>query len=161
MTRDDDHSSRATRYLARWRAMNARQRWQCMVALWQLPLIRLSLRLFGFRKTQRMWADVALSQPGPCDPEQRIRLAHATADAIALAARRRWVRANCLPQSLLLVRMLRRHGIHPVLRLGARQSEAIGFEAHAWVELDGVEIGAGSLGHAPFVGPRAASSADH
>ncbi len=55
-------------------------------------------------------------------------------------ARSLFVRATCLEQSLVLCWMLRRRGMNPVLRVGARK-EADHFEAHAWVELGGIVLG--------------------
>lgn len=144
-------SSRLARYAARWRQLDGRQRRQFMVALWQLPLIRLSLRLFGFKRSRRFWViEGARRAQHPVAHSERLAEAQRTAEAIALAARRDWVRANCLPQALLLIRMLGKLGIDAELHLGVRKSETAGIEAHAWVTLDGAELGSGAMGHQPF-----------
>lgn len=45
----------------------------------------------------------------------------------------------CLPRSLTLMYVLARRGIATELRLGARIA-GTGFEAHAWVEHDGIAL---------------------
>ncbi|WP_409527722.1 lasso peptide biosynthesis B2 protein [Rhizobium lusitanum] len=45
---------------------------------------------------------------------------------------------GCLPRSIATAMLCRIHGVWPVWRAGARQEP---FEAHAWVEADGVPIG--------------------
>ena len=46
--------------------------------------------------------------------------------------------------------MLRRRGMNPELRIGARK-EAERFEAHAWVELDGAVLDCGGSEHLHFM----------
>jgi hypothetical protein len=48
-------------------------------------------------------------------------------------------RATCLPRSVVLWALLRRHGVDAELKLGVRRGDR-GFEAHAWVELEGVAL---------------------
>jgi hypothetical protein len=57
--------------------------------------------------------------------------------------------ATCLRQSLLIYWLLRRRGFDPELKLGVRKEQA-GFDAHAWVELQGVALGQADLAHSPF-----------
>ena len=45
---------------------------------------------------------------------------------------------TCLPKSLALAWMLRRRGVSAAVRIGVRT--AGGFEAHAWVEVEGVAL---------------------
>ena len=46
--------------------------------------------------------------------------------------------ATCLPQSLALARLLRDSGIEAVVRIGGIPRTP--FEAHAWVESNGIEL---------------------
>jgi hypothetical protein len=58
-------------------------------------------------------------------------------------------RPRCLVRSLVIEAMLHRHGEPAVLRLGARRQSV--FEAHAWVELDGVALNDTAPSFIPFV----------
>jgi hypothetical protein len=56
-------------------------------------------------------------------------------------------RFNCLPKALTLFTLLHRAGYPAVLRIGALPRGAmglIGFNAHAWIELDGAPLGEGA-----------------
>ena len=64
-------------------------------------------------------------------------------------------RAKCLPRSVALWTLLRRHGYDPQLQIGVRNGVR-GFEAHAWVELDGIALGQNAADRA-FVPLRAAA----
>ena len=55
------------------------------------------------------------------------------------AARHLFLRTNCLEQSLVVCWLLHRRGIPAALRIGARKQEGR-FEAHAWVELNGIVL---------------------
>lgn len=72
------------------------------------------------------------------DPEAR---AHAEqlARMVQIAAGRSPLRPSCLDRSLVLWVLLRRHGYSSTLRIGARK-EGTRFEAHAWVEVNGVVV---------------------
>jgi hypothetical protein len=70
------------------------------------------------------------------------------------AARHLFFRPNCLEQSLTLWWLLQRRRIAAELRFGARKQEGR-FEAHAWVEVDGVRVSETEGAHihfAPFNG---------
>lgn len=47
--------------------------------------------------------------------------------------------ASCLPQSLVVQRLLRAQGIPTTIRIGVRKSSGL-LDAHAWVEHDGLPI---------------------
>jgi hypothetical protein len=58
-----------------------------------------------------------------------------------LATRRRWpLGTACLQRALLRYALLRRHGIQPRFVIGVRPGGRDGFEAHAWLTLDGAPI---------------------
>ena len=59
---------------------------------------------------------------------------------VLAAARQSFFRATCLERSLVLWRLLARLGIASQLRIGVRKT-GDKFEAHAWVEHEGVAIG--------------------
>lgn len=63
--------------------------------------------------------------------------------AEALAAVRRAgnrIGAPCLPQSVALAALLRRHGADPAVVLGCRRQGPSAWDAHAWVELAGQRL---------------------
>jgi Transglutaminase-like superfamily len=126
--------------LRRFRALEPNARAVFLRAAVLLPLISVSLRLRGFRATQSSLqkrltgaASRLISQSsGP--QEERTAL---TARMVKAAAHRTWGSPQCLEQSLALWWLLGRQGISSSVRIGTRKSEEK-FEAHAWVECDGV-----------------------
>ena len=115
-----------------------------------LPVAWASVRVFGFQIGKagvRSGLEAKHSEvnaPGSLELAKRIvRLEAATAARLPL-------RPTCLEQSLVLCWMLRRRGMKPELRIGARK-EAERFEAHAWVELDGAVLDCGGSEHLHFV----------
>lgn len=93
------------------------------LALQVLPVRRVGalLRLFGGRTRKEASADG---------------LAH----LVGIAGRHHFHPMTCLPRSLALQALLRRHGIESDLRIGVRR-EAGELRAHAWVEHDGGPVG--------------------
>ena len=110
------------------------------------------LRVVGFRR----WKGVLLRfAPHPVGRAGVAELASAEAarDVARMqrtAARHLFFRPNCLEQSLVLWWLLQRRGIPAELRIGARKAEGR-FEAHAWVESDGVVLSDAGEGHLHFV----------
>jgi hypothetical protein len=56
---------------------------------------------------------------------------------------------TCLPKSLALAWLLRGMGVAATVRIGVRTD--MGFEAHAWVECNGVAVETVPPGYAPIV----------
>jgi hypothetical protein len=107
------------------------------------------LRMFGVVRTRR-WLERLSRNAAPrgADAEDlqfAKRLTHLT----DIAGRRGAVTATCLRQSLLIYWLLRRRGLAPELKIGVRKEQAT-FDAHAWVELQGVALGQLDLAHSPF-----------
>jgi hypothetical protein len=107
-------------------------------------LISVSLKVRGFRATQQ----TLLRFPGPAQQvwqgdsihllsdDERTRL---TVRMVNAAVRHVWRRSTCLEKSLVLWRLLERYGIASELRIGARKRDGK-FEAHAWVERQGIAV---------------------
>lgn len=118
-----------------------------------LPLIDLSLRLFGF---QRTWGWLARRAPAPgvAVVGDELPAARLAALARTVGARSPWP-TTCLRQALALWWLLRRRGHAAQLKIGVIRRESP-FQAHAWVELDGVamdpEVPAGAV-FPPLVEP--------
>ncbi len=108
-------------------------------ALVLLPLVTLSLRWRGFRATQAALQRFLIeasqeSATGPADKHASV-----TAHIVNAADRHGLVHPSCLAKSLALWWLLGRQGISSHLRIGIRK-ENEEFEAHAWVEHDGVAL---------------------
>jgi hypothetical protein len=69
-----------------------------------------------------------------------LELAQRYAVLAAIAARHGIYQANCLHQSLPLCWLLQRKGLPAQLKIGVKP-QTRPFQAHAWVELDGVPLG--------------------
>src|SRR5215831_5504911 len=109
-------------------------------ALLLLPLIRTSLRLRGFRKTQKsLQRYVAPGRAARSEAEAQADTRQ-TCRMVLAASRRLHAPGNCLERSLTLWWLLARHGITSQLRIGARKT-GDKFEAHAWVERNGEAVG--------------------
>jgi hypothetical protein len=129
------------------------ERWPLLRLLVLLPACKLMLRVLGYVRLRR------LLERGSQRPVPRLATAEELLESdrlaglVALAGRRGLVRVTCLPQALLLHALLRRRSLMPELQLGVRKpNDAV--EAHAWVELQGRELGVGALGHQAFNAPR-------
>ena len=135
--------------LHRFLRLNGSERRIVLEAAAALPATWLAVHVSGFSICKAALAHgIAAENPaanvlGALERAQKIaRLESATARSL-------FFRATCLEQSLVLCWMLRRRGMSPLLRVGARK-EADRFEAHAWVELDGIVIGDASGEHQHF-----------
>jgi len=111
-------------------------------ALVLLPAIWVSLRFRGFRVTQNSllgYPKQLRSGLVASRPRSESEYCRLTARMVDAAARNVWRRPTCLEKSLTIWSLLRRRGVASQLRIGARH---IGgkFEAHAWIEHQGVAI---------------------
>ena len=115
-----------------------------------MPLITLLLRLRGFRAARRIlhgWlgSRAAFAQEAGA-------LAATASRMVSAAARHSPFPSTCLERSLALWWLLARRGVASQLRIGVRKSGQR-FEAHAWVEREGVAVGEPQglhLHYAPF-----------
>lgn len=110
-----------------------------IVAMSLLPMVALTLRMFGFLRTEQLLSRLfpLSSTAHPCqvrkeDVYQSVRM-------VNIGARYGIYRANCLKKSLVLFCLLRRLGGVPKIRLGV-QCDNSRFFAHSWVELDDVAL---------------------
>ena len=109
-----------------------------------LPVIFISLKMRGFGATQE---SLLRSFPIAAQTSQQDSI-HVVADRkrtqltyrmINAAVRHVWRASTCLEKSLALWWLLGRQGIACDVRIGARKQGGK-FEAHAWLERDGVAI---------------------
>lgn len=137
------------RRLARWRSLQAADRFVVVGAFFGLLLVAVLIACLGVFRTRRLMEWSTRGIPFRPVQEQDIDDARRLSDLIGYAGRSGIVALGCLPQSLLLHRRLRARGLDSSLRIGVRR-DASGFAAHAWVELDGIALGQSQLDHLPF-----------
>jgi hypothetical protein len=112
----------------------------------------LGLRIVGFRRWKRalLWLTPRTAGRVGATESASAEAARAIARMQQTAARHLFFRPNCLEQSLVFWWLLQRRGIPAELRIGARKAEGR-FEAHAWVESEGVVLSDADEGHLHFV----------
>jgi len=107
-----------------------------------LPAISLSLKTRGFRVTQQGLQNFSISREKEkgsgqrLTDDERVKLAVRMVNA---AARHGLGRPSCLERALVLWWLLRHERIASSVRIGARKTDGR-FEAHAWVEHEGVAL---------------------
>ncbi len=140
------------RRLARWRALDWRDRGRLSACAVGLGIVHASLALLGYARTRRVVESLSW-HPGPHRADAgEIEDARALAQLAAIAGRHGLVETTCLRRSLLLYGWLRRRGLQPVLQLGVGEHTGP-FQAHAWIELEGVALLPGDAGHRAFTRP--------
>jgi hypothetical protein len=145
------------RRLRRFLALCASERRLFIGAWLALPIIDVSLRVFGLESTRRALdrlspvasLSAAQQQCGQGVPSDALIAAEQAASVIALAGRHALANGSCLRQALLLGWLLRRRGLLPELHIGVCTRG--GFAAHAWVELGGRHLAQGPEQQARFV----------
>jgi hypothetical protein len=100
-----------------------------------LPLISISFRLCGFRKTKALLENFLSAPDGSQNPAR----AALTAQMVRAAGRHGMGHPNCLKIALAIWWLLARQGIACDLRVGVRK-DGEKFEAHAWIECGGVVL---------------------
>ena len=134
-------------YWSAWQRLTPAERRATLGALLLLPAVAAATRVIRLPRILR-WSESTASLDRDLTADQLVR-------AVARAARYGPYAGNCLSQSLVLMRLLRRSGIESTLRLGARTGDGT-MEAHAWVETDGVVLNDGpdvAARFAPFPHP--------
>jgi hypothetical protein len=124
--------------LRRFSALGRTARGLFLRAAALLPLISLSLRLRGFRKTQ-VSLQKYLSTSSKEDDSSVPGRVDLTVRMVRAAVRHSFGHPTCLEESLALWWLLGRQGITSELRIGVRKHHEK-FEAHAWVERAGTAL---------------------
>lgn len=118
------------------------EEWRLLLsAMSLLPIVALSLRMRGFKRTQISMRRLIskgtdLTEPNKAEMER----ARIIARMVAVAAGHGAYRANCLKKSLVLWWMLARRGIKSEIVFGVQKDAVEDFNAHAWVECNGVNL---------------------
>lgn len=135
----------------RFRRLSGFERGVVLEAVIGLPIAWLAMRLLGFRICRTVFEKSRVAARDSKSPEpDALGTARRIAHLEVVTAANLFFRTNCLEQSLVLCRVLRRRGLNADLRIGARK-EAGRFEAHAWVEVAGNVIDGGGTEHLHFV----------
>jgi hypothetical protein len=128
--------------LRRFKDLEPRARGLFLRAAVLLAFISLSLRFRGFRATQSSLQKRLPRTLGTISDRSSREQAESTAltaRMVRSAARRTLGNPACLEQSLALWWLLGRQGIVSSVRIGTRKTDQQ-FEAHAWVECDGMAL---------------------
>jgi hypothetical protein len=105
-----------------------------------LPLIAFSLRLRGFKYTKEALQNkLPLNSPPGMTEEDTAEILNRACRMVRAAARYGIFRPTCLVESLALWYLLQKQRIPAQLRIGVRRLPEK-FEAHAWVEYQGVAL---------------------
>ncbi len=125
--------------LRRFRVLDPAAQKLFLCALAMLPAISLSLRWSGFGATQGRLKRLLPTSPPEQSSDAVSKWLALTPRMINAADRHGPVHPSCLVKSLTLWWLLERRGIRSQLRIGIRKEKG-GFEAHAWVEREGVAL---------------------
>lgn len=122
-------------------SLSAFEWWILLLACLLLPVVALMLKMRGYTVTKSFLekrlpgkAQNTNSNTGSKDPVELI------PRMVSVAARYGPYRANCLKQALVTWWLLARRGYHAEMRFGVRDSREELPDAHAWVDLDGVNV---------------------
>lgn len=137
------------RRFARWLELTPADRWRLLGLMVALPLITALLRMFGVVRVRRGLERVSRSAAPRQADATDLQAAERLVQLAGIAGRRGAITATCLRQALLVYCLLRWRGFAPKFMLGVRKLEH-SFDAHAWVELQGVQLGQAALAHTPF-----------
>jgi hypothetical protein len=134
----------------RYRALDPEARSLFKRAAVLLPSISLSLRLRGFKKTKEALQARLTSSSVQCSlpPDHRAVLQQ-TCRMLTAAVHYSFLHHTCLAQSLTLWYLLENKGLSADLRVGVRKSSQA-FEAHAWVEYQGIALNEPQQQHRHF-----------
>lgn len=139
------------RAVSRWWALQGGDRLRLPVLMLVLPLISLTLRLAGYKRTRRLVERLSGHRHPRAANQEDLEAAYGLAQLAAVAGRRGPVQATCLRQSLVVYGVLRRRGLQPELKFGVRREDD-GIGAHAWVELEhqSLDVAGDPNAHQPF-----------
>ncbi len=140
------------RRLDGWRALSWRERGLLFSCALGLTALHATLALAGYKRTRRVVEALSRRRQSHRANSEELANARQLARLAAIAGRHGLVDATCLRQSLLVYGRLRRRGLDPRFQIGIKPADGP-FQAHAWVELDGVRLLPGDVGHRAFLQP--------
>ena len=122
-----------------WQRLSATELSLLLQALVLLPLVSLSLQLWGLQRTKTALAWLP-TQDISLPSQAQVPLVAKTARMVHITTRYSVLWTTCLKKSLVLWCLLRRQGITSELRIGVQRDEGE-FTAHGWVEYQGLLVG--------------------
>lgn len=137
------------RGLRRWWALPPGERGLYLRLVAGLSVIHALLATLGYVRTRACLLRHVGRVEGRLANTSDLHSAQRLAALAAIAGRRGLLSATCLRQALLVDWLLHRRGLNPILQLGVRKRDDK-FDAHAWVELEGVALGQAAIEHQPF-----------
>ncbi|MGB7443771.1 MAG: lasso peptide biosynthesis B2 protein, partial [Coleofasciculaceae cyanobacterium] len=121
-----------------WKKLSLYENYLLLQALTLLPLLALSLKLLGFKRTQAILSNFLPPELYSDAPSSSAAILPIV--KIVKIATKYYSWATCLKKSLVLWYLLRRQGIAAELQIGTRFEQGE-FQAHAWVEYQGCVVG--------------------
>lgn len=125
--------------LKRYNALDGEARRMFWRAVVLLPMVRISLRTRGYKKTQERLDRRLARIDSFRNAGDGIARIERTCGMVRAAAHYGIGNSSCLDESLVLWYLLRSQGVATSLRIGVRK-ENEEFAAHAWVEHEGVAL---------------------
>ena len=123
----------------KWLELTSEERTLLIKAFFLLPLVKI-IRMGGFNRLQKTMRYFGLdSDRHKAGNFEKLDKARRTSRMITVAAAYIPLTISCLDRSISLSILLHRQGIKSELFLGVRKDQG-DFEAHAWVEIDGVVL---------------------
>lgn len=138
------------RRLERWRMLDWRQRRILIGCSLGVAAVHAGLALLGYARTRRIVKSCSRRRASRRATPFDVASAKELVWLAALAARQAVGEAACLRRSLLVYGLLRHRGLRPELQLGIGPQGAA-FQAHAWVDLEGVPLLDSDAMFRPFI----------
>jgi hypothetical protein len=133
-------------HLKKWRELPFREKILLARFVFCLPWISFSIRLFGYSPTRNFLSRLARQTDLRQANAAELAEAQRTAELLLIAGRHGLISATCLRQSVLLEYWLKRRGLAAEIKIGVRKEQDL-FDAHAWIELNGLALAQDSLEH--------------
>jgi hypothetical protein len=108
--------------------------------------VSFSIRFFGYLRTRRFEYGFISEEKLHQANDIEFARAERAAELIAIAGRHGFITATCLPQSVFLEYWLKRQNLAAEIKIGVRKADDL-FDAHAWVELNGIALAQDDLEH--------------
>ncbi len=132
--------------LKKWRALAFREKMLLLKFIFLLPPVAFAIRCFGYLRTRDLLSRfVSRNRLHQADATE-LAQAQRKAELLSVAGRHGWIAATCLRQSVLLEFLLQREGLAAEIKIGVRKQDDL-FDAHAWVELNGIPLAQDDLEH--------------
>ena len=111
------------------------------IAILLLPVAAILLKVKGFKHTQDILSQLSKNvSDSDLAKETQLAKAQNITRMVSIAAAYGPIRVKCLNKSLVSQWLLRKKGIMSDLKIGIGKDSSISFNAHAWLEIQGVVL---------------------